>query len=44
VLETLLAVVANVPEERNRAQLRFGQIVRYCLPLAVVGRCKLNIT
>lgn len=37
------AVVANVPEERNRAQLRFGQIVRYCLPLAVCHSMKLYL-
>jgi len=37
------AVVANVPEERDRAQLRFGQIVRYCLPLAVCHSMKLYL-
>ena len=37
------AVVANVPEERQRAQLRFGQIVRYCLPLAVCHSMKLYL-
>ena len=36
-------VVANVSEERDRAQLRFGQIVRYCLPLAVCHSLKLYL-
>ena len=35
------AVVANVEEERDRAQLRVSQILRYCLPLAVCHSTKL---
>ena len=35
------AVVANVEEERDRAQLRVSQILRYCLPLAVCHSMKL---
>ena len=35
------AVVANVEREKNAKQLRFSQVARYCLPLAVCHSAKL---